>query len=223
MPGVYLPSMRRHLTPSMVVSCLALFVALTGTSIAAISYATNSGAVDGKSANGNGVALKLVAGRLIATQATGDDAGRIATKYLDLDGYAKGTTDTFGQRVEVADDQAGAFAPLGQVAGLGTLSAQCTDQNRTPGDEDPSSTIVFANTSGAPVNYARTIGGSDASVTSLAPGTQASLVINGSNVFELHVERDGVDYLVDGVVRQDGRGTATGSCLVYGLTVVSQG
>lgn len=206
-------------SPAMVVALLALVTATTGTAIAAVSYATNAGAVDGKSAVASGATLSQATGRLVATQRSGSGKGRIATKYLDLAGTPR--TATFGRAFDVADNATGVATAIGGIPGLGTLTAQCIDQNQTVGNEDPATTVTFANTSGDTVNIARTVGAQNPQVTSLANGTQDAFTIGGSSTFTLQVERRGVNYLAQGVVRQDGRGTKAASCLIYGLAIVA--
>ena len=199
----------------MVVACLALFVALGGTSIAAVNFARNAGAVDGKSAVASSATLNRAAGKLVATASRGPDKGRIPGKFLaDVP-----TTSTFGRAYDVVDNATGAPTPIGGATGIGTISASCIDENGAAGVEDPKSTISIANSSGEAINVARRIGGGNASVTPQPNGTVTSVEISGSNTFTFHIERRGVNLLVDGVVRQDGRGTNTASCLVYGTVV----
>ena len=69
-------------SPSMVVAGLALFVSLGGTSVAAVSYVTNAGAVDGKSAVSASSTLDHAAGRLVATSSSGPDKGRMPGKFV---------------------------------------------------------------------------------------------------------------------------------------------
>ena len=61
----------RRPSPAMVVAVIALVVALSGTAIAAVDYARNAGAVDGKSAVGAQASLGRAAGKLVATAADG--------------------------------------------------------------------------------------------------------------------------------------------------------
>ena len=69
-------------SPSMVVASVALFVSLGGTSVAAINYASNAGAVDGKSAVFAGASLNQAAGKLVATNRSGTDKGRLPGKFV---------------------------------------------------------------------------------------------------------------------------------------------
>lgn len=210
---------RRTPSPALVVASIALFVALGGTAFAAVSFATNAGAVDGKSAVASGATLSQASGRLVATQRTGTAKGKIDGKYLDLDGLAKGQSSTFGKAFDVADNATGAPVAIGSIPGIGTLTASCIDQNAQAGREDPATTVVFSNSSGAVVNVARTVGSDTPTVTGQAPNTVSQFTIGGSNTFTLHLEKGGVNYLANGVIRQDGRNTATASCLIYGFSI----
>jgi hypothetical protein len=209
--------------PATIISIVALVMASTGSAVAAVSFARNAGAVDGKSAVGSGATLKHAAGRLITTQKKGAGKGTIAQKYLDTRGLAHGFTSTFGQAFEVADNATTVPTQIGGIPGLGPLTATCVDQNATAGNEDPQTTIVFQNTSGDVVNQSRTIGGGNPAIGAVLPNTQSSFTINGSSTFELHLERRGSNYFVRGVVRQDGRGTNAASCLVYGFALAVAG
>lgn len=209
----------RRPSPAMVVSVIALVMATTGSAIAAIDYARNAGAVDGKSAVKSGATLKQAAGRIVATQRTGRDRGRIATKYLDLDGYLKGQSGTFGRAFEVADNATGVAAVIGGIPGAFALTSTCADQAGGAGVEDPLTTISLSNVSGGPLNVARTVGGGAPDVFAQQNGTQSAFNVGGSNTFELHVESKGTSYLIEGVVRQDGRRTPAAACVVYGLAL----
>src|SRR5215207_1583101 len=78
-------------SPAMVVALIALVMAMTGSAVAAVNFATNAGAVDGKSAVRAGVTRSFAAGRLVATAADGPNKGRIPSKFLDLSPTVRGT------------------------------------------------------------------------------------------------------------------------------------
>jgi hypothetical protein len=122
---------------------------------------------------------------------------------------------TFSRVTQVEDNLAGAPATL-SLTGLGTLTAACNDQNTAAGNEDPTTTITFASSQPVAENYSQVVGQNAPVVLSQPPATAQSFTINGSNVFRIQVELNGTDVVFDGQVRQDGRGTATGSCLVAG-------
>ena len=200
-------------SPSMVVASIALFVSLGGTSVAAVSYARNAGKVDGKDAVKASASTSKAAGKLVATNRSGPDKGRIPGKHLA--GVAH--TQTFGRSFDVADNVQGAPQTIGDGGSIGTLTATCNDQSARPGVEDPITELNFVNNSGDFINVAKRVGvRDDAGVSAVPPGTVAQLVIGGSNTFAYHIEYKGRNLLVNGVVRQDGRASTTASCLVWG-------
>jgi hypothetical protein len=205
-------------SPAMVVASIALFVALGGTSIAAVNYARNAGKVDGKDAVKSSRSLERAAGNLVATYAHGRLKGQIAHKFL------AGTPldRPFGRYLEVADNAASAPVTLSDTGRLGSLTLTCGDEARKPGIEDPVSTISFVNDSGALINVTKRVGNGQASVGTLQNGTVSSVVVHGSNTFEFNVNLSGTVTLVDGVVRQDGPGSPEGHCLAYGTAIETQ-
>ena len=204
-------------SPSMVVSCVALVMASTGTAVAAVSYATNAGKVDGKDAVHSGATRSQAAGDVVATARSGTDKGKIPGKFLA--DVMRGGADSFSRNAEVTDNAADIPTAISSIPGLGTLSASCFDQNRVAGNEDPATTLTFANQSGVPLNVARQIGGGGATVAAQLPNTTTQFTMGGSNTFRLHVEKQGTNYVVEGVVRQDGRGTPGAFCVVYGYAI----
>ena len=200
-------------SPSMAVACIALFVSLGGTSVAAVNYARNAGKVDGKDAVKASSSTAKAAGKLVAANKSGPDRGRIPGKHL----AGVPHTQTFGRAFEVADNAPGAPQLIGDGGSVGHLTATCNDQSPRPGVEDPITELNFVNTSGDFINVAKRVGvRDDAGVSAVPNGTVAQLVIGGSNTFAYHVEYRGRNLLVDGVVRQDGRGGAVATCLVWG-------
>ena len=200
-------------SPSMVVAGLALFISLSGTSIAAVSYVSNAGAVDGKSAVSAGSTLSHAAGRLVATNKSGTDKGRLPGKFVaDV-----ARTSSFSKGYEVADNAPGAPQLVSSIKGLGAITATCNDQNTTAGNEDPISVITFINASGEPVNVARRVGNGDGALSVALNQTATSVSIGGSNTFMFHVEHGGQNAIITGGVRQDGRGTGAATCVVFGV------
>jgi hypothetical protein len=204
-------------SPSMVVSCVALVMASTGTAVAAVSYAENAGKVDGKDAVHAGAKLSEAAGDVVATNKSGTNKGKIPGKFLA--DVMRGGADSFSRPAEVQDNAADVPTAISSIPGLGTLSASCFDQNRNAGTEDPATTLTFANQSGVAVNVAQQIGGANPSVFAQLTNTTSQFTVGGSNAFRLHIEKQGTNYVVEGVVRQDGRGTPAASCLVYGYAL----
>ncbi len=200
-------------SPSMVIAGIALFVSLGGTSVAAVSYATRAGSVDGKSAVYSGASLSQSAGKLVATERRGADKGRLPGRFVsDVP-----KTAVFSNVFEVADNAPGAPQTASVISGLGTLTATCNDQSNAAGVEDPISTVSFLNQSGEPVNVARRVGNGDGALAAAPNQTAASLTVGGSNTFMFHIERRSQNAIINGGIRQDGRGTATASCVVFGV------
>ncbi len=205
----------RRPTPSMVVSVFALVFAMAGTGVAAINYAKNAGAVDGRSAVSASASNAKAAGKLVAA----GKSGRIPIKFLDLSGIMRGERNTFAQGIEVADNATSTALTVASQAGIGTVTATCDDQAAQAGNEDPQTTITFSNASGAPMNFTRVIGTGNPVVTIVAANTQAAFTINNSNTFRVYAQTGTTHYVVDGNVRQDGRGTPTAACAVWGFAL----
>jgi len=206
-------------SPAMVISIVALVMATTGTAVAAVDFARNSGAVDGKSAVAASSSTSHAAGRLVATNSKGPDKGQLPGKFVADVVHGEGGASTFGRAFDVADNAVVAPVAMAEVAGLGRVAASCTDQNKTAGKEDPSTTVTFTNISGAPLNFSRTLGTGSVEVVGLAAGVVNSFTITGSNTFEQHIEQGGRNLVITGTVRQDGRNTAAASCLIYGAAL----
>ena len=208
-------------SPAMVVALIAVVLATAGSAVAAVTYATNAGAVDGKSAVSAGASNGYAAGKLVATARSGAGRGKLPAQYLALPDAVsgKGQVQSFERAIDVNDNAQGAAQDIVGIFGFGFLRAACNDQNVKAGLEDPRSTITFTNGSGTTINVARIVGNGAADVRPVGPGTVYTFNVDGSNVFQLNIQRGGVSLLVNGVIRQDGRNTATAQCLQYGQTL----
>lgn len=200
-------------SPAMVVALVALVMATTGSAVAAVNYARNAGAVDGKSAVSAGASLTSAKGRLVATAKGGENAGRIPGKFVADVVYG----ETFGRAQDVVDNAVGGATELNNTTGFGPITASCTDQDPAAGREDPRTVITYTNRAGDTVNVARRTGNSPSAVRNVANGTVEQFDISGSNTFTLHLERGGTNVLIDGAVRQDGAKSGSASCLVFGV------
>ena len=207
----------RRPSPAMVVAVVALVFATTGSAVAAVSFAINAGAVDGKSAVAAGASNNYAAGKLVATRRVGILKGTIPARYLDP---SAGQSLSFGTSTDVIDNATQAPFTIASIPGFGTLQATCNDQKPQGGIEDPTTTVTFTNQSGAAVNFARTLGNGATSVVGLVPNQTASFVVNGSNTYIINVLKQTTSLLVNGVVRQDGANTANAFCVNYGQATV---
>ncbi len=201
-------------SPAMGVALLALGVASTGSAVAAVTYATNAGKVDGRDAVSSKSSNDSAAGKLVATAGAGPDKGTIPGKFLG--GVMRGDADSFARFAPVQDNAADVPSNVASIPGLGTLSASCGDQNAKAGVEDPITRLTFSNTSGAAVNFARTVNNGAPTLEVLPPNVVNTTNIGGSATFRVTIEQGGRNSIFDGVVRQDGRGGADATCLVYG-------
>jgi hypothetical protein len=200
----------RRPSPALVISIVALVMATAGTSIAAISYATNAGAVDGLSAVRAG-SVDKAAGKLVATARTGARKGTIPNYHLSGVPFS----DSFSQLFSVPDNQTGGQVTLDENE-LGRLSAACSDENNTAGNENPTAAITFTSTSPAPVNFARHVGSGTANSGILQPNTVTSFSIGSQNTFLVHVAQFGTNVIYQGFIRQVNQGTADAQCLIIG-------
>ena len=205
----------RRPSPSLVVSIIALVLATAGTSVAAISFAQNAGAVDGKSAVSGTASNARAAGKLVAT----GKSGRVPIKFLDLKGIMRGDKATFAQGIEVVDNATSAPVAIGAAAGLGIISVTCGDQDNAAALEDPQVTVTFANASGQTVNFSRENGNNPPAVSTVAAATQAEFTINNSNTFRIYLQVGSIHYVLDGVAREDGKDTAAAVCAIYGYAM----
>ena len=200
----------RRPSPSMVVAIVALVMASAGTSIAAVSFATNAGAVDGLSAVRAGSPDKA-AGKLIATARSGIRKGTIPNYHLSGVPHS----DTFGELFQVPDNQTGGSVVLDESP-LGRLTASCSDENAAAGTENPTANVAFTNTTAIPVNFARHVGYGGATIGQVQPNAVHALTIPGQNTFRVHLELARTNVVYEGFARQANQGTAEAQCLVVG-------
>lgn len=202
-------------SPAMVVAVIALVMATSGTAVAAVNYARNSGAVDGRSAVTASASLDGARGKLVATARGGPESGRIPGKFLaDVT-----RAEVFGRAFDVTDNTQGApfeLASADATDGIGALTVSCGDQSAVPSVENPVSRVNFRNVGGAALNLVRRTGVGEVRVLLLAPGTGEQFQINGSQTFEIQAEVGGRHLSVEGAVRQDGAGGSAASCLAFG-------
>jgi len=140
----------------MVVAVIALVVALSGTAFAAVNYAQNAGAVDGRSAVGARASLRVAAGKVVATQTGGNGKGRIPARFLD--GVMRGGTQTLSKYLRTVDNQAGRPTPLVIVPGIGRLDVQCDDVYPQEGTQTTRTSVVFTASVRQGVNVTRLVG-----------------------------------------------------------------
>ena len=127
----------RRPSPAMVISIIALVMATTGTSIAAVDYATKQGQWTGYSA------VRAGSHRQGGRQARRDRAqgrsgkGTIPKFHLSDVPHSK----SFGQPFEVVDNQIGGTETLDETRRSAASRASCSDENATAGNENPTTHV----------------------------------------------------------------------------------
>jgi hypothetical protein len=206
-------------SPAMVVAIIALVVALSGTAVAAVDFARNAGAVDGKSAVGAKASLRSAAGKLVATSTGGNGKGQIPARFLD--GVMRGGTQTLSKYLHTVDNQAGRPTPLLIIPGIGRFDAQCDDVDPTVGTQTTRTSINFTASVNQGVNVSRLLGRDVASgqrpdVFSAPKGQAVSVLASADGLFQLIMEARGRSVLVTGAARTDHSPGPQAACLIWG-------
>ena len=206
-------------SPAMVVAVVALIVALSGTAVAAVDFARNAGAVDGKSAVGAKASLRSAAGKLVATSRGGDGKGQIPARFLD--GVMRGGTQTLSKYLRTVDNQAGRPTPLLIIPGIGRFDAQCDDVDPTVGTQTTRTSINFTASVQQGVNVSRLLGrdigaGERPAVFSAPKGQPVSILASADGLFEVIMEAKGRSVLVTGAARTDNGPGPAAACLLWG-------
>jgi hypothetical protein len=207
-------------SPAMVVAVIALIVALSGTAIAAVDYARNAGAVDGKSAVGAQSTRTDAAGKLVATASDGPGKGRIPPKFLD--NVMRGASTSLTQYLRVEDNQPGRTVPLAIIPKIGRLDAQCRDQDPTPGLESTQTVITFTGFDPGGVNVSRLLGsdianGQDGIVFTAGKNQPVTIISLADSLFQLIMQARDRTVFVSGSSRSDANHTPAAACLIFGI------
>ena len=212
----------RRPSPSMVVAIIALVMATTGSAVAAVNFATNAGAVDGKSAvrSASRARSRPAASSRPPPRARTGAASRPSSSTSPRRAR---TASTFGQSLTSWTTRPSrrrrSAAPRDGKRDRLLRGPEPAARGAEPVDDPDLRQHVGRG--GQPHAPRRQPGSAR---DRAANGATHTFRILGSNTFELHLERRGINYAVNGVVRQDNPGTAAAACLVYGyaLTVPRQ-
>lgn len=207
-------------SPAMVVALVALFVSLSGTAVAVVSYARNAGAVDGRSAVSATASLRQAAGNLVATAERGEAHGRIPGRYVH--GVMRGGATSVTRYLRAVDNEPGPVVALATIPGIGRLSGQCRDQDPTPGVESTQTVITFTATEPGGANVSRLLGRDiESGRTPVAFGARTGvpvLVFSFADpLFQLVLQAGERTAFVSGSARSDRNGTANAACLIFGI------
>jgi hypothetical protein len=206
-------------SPAMVVAVIALIVALSGTAIAAVDFAQNAGAVDGKSAVGASASLRDAAGKLVATASGGEGKGQIPARFVD--GVMRGGTMSLSKYLHTVDNQLGRPTPLLIVPGIGRFDARCDDADPAVGTQATRTSILFTASAGEGVNVSRLLGrdigtSQRPDVFSAPKGQVVTMLGSADGLFQLILEAKGRSVLVTGAARTDNGPGPKAACLIWG-------
>ena len=206
-------------SPAMVVALIALVVALSGTAVAAVTYARNSGAVDRLSAVRAGASHKRAAGKLVATKRRGANRGRLPATYVA--GVMRGAATSLSTYVRTTDNSPGAPRRLLTVDGVGRMDAQCADVDPTPGTATTRTTVTFTATPAQGVNVSRLLGrdvdeGSRPIVFAAPRGQAVTILPSADGLFQVLLQARGRSVLVIGAARTDNSPGPRAACLLWG-------
>ena len=211
---------RRTPSPAMVVAIIALVVALSGSAVAAVDFARNAGAVDGKSAVSARASLQHSAGKLVATARRGPGKGRIPARFVD--DVMRGGSTSLTRYLKAVDNADGPVVPLAIIPRIGRLDAQCRDQDPTPEIKSTQTLVTFTASDERGVNVSRLlgsdIGSSREGVVFTALKDQPVLVLQfADSLFQLTLQARERTVFISGAARPDLNRTAAAACLIFGV------
>jgi hypothetical protein len=211
---------RSRPSPAMVVAIVALIVALSGTAVAAVDFARNAGAVDGKSAVSARTPVRLAAGRLVATARAGAGRGRLPGRFVS--DVMRGGATSLTRYLRAVDNADGPVVPLAIIPGIGRLDAQCRDQDPTVGIKSTQTLVSFTASDPRGVNVSRLlgsdIGSSREGVVFTALKNQPVPILQfADSLFQLTLQARDRTVFMTGAARPDLNRTASAACLIFGI------
>jgi hypothetical protein len=207
-------------SPAMVVAIIALVVALSGTAMAAVDFARNAGAVDGKSAVAARSSLQHAAGKLVATARAGPEKGRIPGRFVG--DVMRGGATPLTRYLRAVDNADGPVVPLATIPGIGRLDAQCRDQDPTVGIKSTQTLVSFTAFDRGGVNVSRLLGsdiaGSREGVVFTAPKDQPVPILQfADSFFQLTLQARDRTVFLTGAARPDRNRSPLAACLIFGI------
>jgi hypothetical protein len=204
----------------MVVAIVALVVALSGTAVAAVDFARNAGAVDGKSAVSARSSLQHAAGKLVATAGGGPSRGRLPGRFVA--DVMRGGATSLTRYLRAVDNADGPIVPLAIIPGIGRLDAQCRDQDPAVGVKSTQTLVSFTASDPGGVNVSRLlgsdIGSSREGVVFTALKNQPVPVLQfADSLFQLTLQAHDRTVFMTGAARPDLNRTASAACLIFGI------
>jgi hypothetical protein len=204
----------------MVVALIALAVALSGTAVAAVDYARNAGAVDGRSAVSSDVTLGAAKGKLVATALLGPSRGRVPGRFVS--DVMRGGATSITKYLRAVDNQPGPVVTIATIDGIGRFEAQCRDQDPAPSVESTQTIITFTASEPAGVNVSRLTGrdidnSNDGVVFTATPNQAVPVISIADTMFQLILQSGLKTVFLSGSARSDANHTASAACLIWGI------
>jgi hypothetical protein len=204
----------------MVVAIVALVVALSGTAVAAVDFARNAGAVDGKSAVSARASLGVAAGKLVATQSDGRGRGRLPGRFVA--DVMRGGSTSLTRYLRAMDNSDGPVVPLAIIPGIGRLDAQCRDQDPTVGVKSTQTLVSFTASDPGGVNVSRLLGSDIASsregiVFAALKDQPVPILQFADSLFQLTLQAHNRTVFITGAARPDLNRSASAACLIFGI------
>jgi hypothetical protein len=204
----------------MIVAIIALVVALSGTAVAAVDFARNAGAVDGKSAVSASASLKHAKGKLVAAASAGPGKGRIPGRFVS--DVMRGGSTSISRYIRAVDNSDGPTVPLAIIPGVGRLDAVCRDQDPAPDTKSTQTLVTFTAFDERGVNVSRLlgsdIGSSREGVVFTALKDQPVPVMQfADSLFQLTLQARDRTVFISGAARPDLNRTPAAACLIFGI------
>lgn len=209
-------------SPAMVVALIALVVALSGTAIAAVDFATNAGAVDSKSAVSSTASLALARGKLVATANHGPARGRLPGRFVD--DVMRGGSSAISRYLRAVDNQPGPVVAIATIDGIGRFEAQCRDQDPAPNVKSTQTIITFTSSQPGGVNVSRLLGrdienARDGVVFTALPTQAVPIISLADTMFQLILQSGSKTVFMSGSARSDANRTPNAACLIWGIAL----
>ena len=209
-------------SPAMVVALIALVVALSGTAIAAVDFATNAGAVDSKSAVSSTASLALAKGKLVATANNGPSRGRLPGRFVD--DVMRGGSSAISQYLRAVDNQPGPSSRSRRSTGSGASRRSAATRIPRPNVKSTQTIITFTASQPGGVNVSRLLGrdienARDGVVFTALPTQAVPIISLADTMFQLILQSGSKTVFMSGSARSDANRTPNAACLIWGIAL----
>jgi hypothetical protein len=207
-------------SPAMVVALIALVVGLSGTAVAAVDFARNSGAVDGKSAVSSSATLGAAKGKLVATDSSGSARGRVPGRFVS--DVMRGGATSIAKVLQAVDNEPGPVVAIATIDGVGKFEAQCRDQDPATGVESTQTVVTFTASQPGGASVSRLTGrdidsSRDGVVFTALPNQAVPVISLADTMFQLILQSGPRTVFFSGSARSDANHTAAAACSIWGI------